>query len=75
MAPRAPSTAAIRAGRRAFTTVPAEAAAIAAWEREGEPILEEMRRQADGRLADYVVSHAGQESFPRSFQLLANTAR
>jgi acrylyl-CoA reductase (NADPH)/3-hydroxypropionyl-CoA dehydratase/3-hydroxypropionyl-CoA synthetase len=56
---------------RAFTTVPAEAAAIAAWEREGEPILEEMRRQAGGRLADYVVSHAGQESFPRSFQLLA----
>ncbi|MFN9389613.1 MAG: zinc-binding dehydrogenase, partial [Betaproteobacteria bacterium] len=33
--------------------------------------LEEMRRQAGGRLADYVVSHAGQESFPRSFQMLA----
>jgi acrylyl-CoA reductase (NADPH)/3-hydroxypropionyl-CoA dehydratase/3-hydroxypropionyl-CoA synthetase len=30
-----------------------------------------MRSQTGGRLADYVVSHAGQESFPRSFQLLA----
>ena len=56
---------------QAFTTVPAEPAAIAEWQRAGEPILEEMRRQTGGRLADYVVSHAGQESFPRSFQLLA----
>jgi acrylyl-CoA reductase (NADPH)/3-hydroxypropionyl-CoA dehydratase/3-hydroxypropionyl-CoA synthetase len=55
----------------AFTVVPSGAAAIAAWEHSGEPLLEEMRRQAGGRLADYVVSHAGQESFPRSFQMLA----
>jgi acrylyl-CoA reductase (NADPH)/3-hydroxypropionyl-CoA dehydratase/3-hydroxypropionyl-CoA synthetase len=51
--------------------VPSEPEAIARWERAGEPILEEMRRQCGGRLADYVVSHAGQESFPRSFQMLA----
>jgi acrylyl-CoA reductase (NADPH)/3-hydroxypropionyl-CoA dehydratase/3-hydroxypropionyl-CoA synthetase len=56
---------------QAFTVVPESTEAIAAWERAGEPILDEMRRQAGGRLADYVVSHAGQESFPRSFQLLA----
>ena len=56
---------------QAFTTVPTEASAIAEWQRAGEPILDEMRRQTGGRLADYVVSHAGQESFPRSFQLLA----
>ena len=56
---------------QAFTVVPGSAAGIARWEREGEPVLAEMRRQAGGRLADYVVSHAGQESFPRSFQLLA----
>ena len=55
----------------AWTPVPAGAEAIAAWERAGEPILDEMRRHAGGRLADYAVSHAGQESFPRSFQLLA----
>jgi len=55
----------------AYTVVPESAEAIARWERAGEPIREEMRRQAGGRLADYVVSHAGQESFPRSFQMLA----
>ncbi len=56
---------------KAWTPVPEGAEAIARWERDGEPILEEMRRHAGGRLADYAVSHAGQESFPRSFQLLA----
>lgn len=56
---------------QAYTLVPKDPAAIAQWEAAGEPILDEMRRQAGGRLADYVVSHAGQESFPRSFQLLA----
>ena len=56
---------------RAYTLVPSSPEAIAQWEREGEPILEAMRSQTGGRLADYVVSHAGQESFPRSFQLLA----
>jgi acrylyl-CoA reductase (NADPH) / 3-hydroxypropionyl-CoA dehydratase / 3-hydroxypropionyl-CoA synthetase len=56
---------------QAYTLVPKEPDAIARWEAAGEPILDEMRRQTGGRLADYVVSHAGQESFPRSFQLLA----
>jgi len=56
---------------KAYTLVPKSPEAIAQWEREGEPILEAMRSQTGGRLADYVVSHAGQESFPRSFQLLA----
>jgi acrylyl-CoA reductase (NADPH)/3-hydroxypropionyl-CoA dehydratase/3-hydroxypropionyl-CoA synthetase len=55
----------------AFTPVPASPEAIAAWERAGEPLLAEMRAQTGGRLADFAVSHAGQESFPRSFQLLA----
>ncbi|MCU0976539.1 MAG: AMP-binding protein [Steroidobacteraceae bacterium] len=56
---------------KAFTPVPAGPEAIAAWVKAGEPILEAFRAQAGGRLADYAVSHAGQESFPRSFQLLA----
>jgi acrylyl-CoA reductase (NADPH)/3-hydroxypropionyl-CoA dehydratase/3-hydroxypropionyl-CoA synthetase len=56
---------------KAFTPVPAGAEAIAEWLEAGEPICEAFRAQAGGRLADYAVSHAGQESFPRSFQLLA----
>ncbi|MFZ9708170.1 MAG: AMP-binding protein [Steroidobacteraceae bacterium] len=55
----------------AFRVVPESGEAIAAWEREGEALLSALRTQTGGRLADYVVSHAGQESFPRSFQLLA----
>jgi acrylyl-CoA reductase (NADPH)/3-hydroxypropionyl-CoA dehydratase/3-hydroxypropionyl-CoA synthetase len=57
---------------RAFVPVPEGAASIAAWEAAGEPLCAALREQAGGRLADYVVSHAGQESFPRSFQLLAD---
>jgi acrylyl-CoA reductase (NADPH)/3-hydroxypropionyl-CoA dehydratase/3-hydroxypropionyl-CoA synthetase len=57
---------------RAFVPVPEGAAEIAAWEAAGEPLCAAMREQTGGWLADYVVSHAGQESFPRSFQLLAD---
>jgi acrylyl-CoA reductase (NADPH) / 3-hydroxypropionyl-CoA dehydratase / 3-hydroxypropionyl-CoA synthetase len=53
-----------------FTRVPDDREAIVAWERAGEPLLEAFRAQHDGRLADYVVSHAGEQAFPRSFQLL-----
>ncbi|MCZ8132798.1 MAG: AMP-binding protein [Steroidobacteraceae bacterium] len=56
---------------QAYTTVPDGREAIAAWERAGEPILQAMREQTGGRLADYAVSHAGETAFPRSFQLLA----
>jgi acrylyl-CoA reductase (NADPH)/3-hydroxypropionyl-CoA dehydratase/3-hydroxypropionyl-CoA synthetase len=54
-----------------FTKVPGEPSAIAAWEAAGEAMLAQFRAQHDGRLADYVVSHAGERAFPRSFQLLA----
>lgn len=54
-----------------FTKVPGEPGAIAAWEAAGEAMLAQFRAQHDGRLADYVVSHAGELAFPRSFQLLA----
>jgi acrylyl-CoA reductase (NADPH)/3-hydroxypropionyl-CoA dehydratase/3-hydroxypropionyl-CoA synthetase len=53
-----------------FTPVPEDPAAWAAWEQAGLPFVGELRRQNDGRLADYVVSHAGETSFPRGFQLL-----
>jgi acrylyl-CoA reductase (NADPH) / 3-hydroxypropionyl-CoA dehydratase / 3-hydroxypropionyl-CoA synthetase len=54
--------------RDLFTPVPSHA--IAAWERAGAPLMDEMRAHNNGRLADYVVSHAGETAFPRSFQLL-----
>ncbi|QJR34927.1 AMP-binding protein [Gemmatimonas groenlandica] len=54
-----------------FTPVPDSATEISEWEQDGEPLLNAFRAQHDGRLADYVVSHAGELSFPRSFQLLA----
>ena len=54
----------------AFVPVPEEEAEWAAWEAAGAPVLEEFRQLNGGRLADYVVSHAGETAFPRSFQLL-----
>jgi acrylyl-CoA reductase (NADPH) / 3-hydroxypropionyl-CoA dehydratase / 3-hydroxypropionyl-CoA synthetase len=54
----------------AFVPVPDDPAAWPAWEAAGDALVEEFRRQNDGRLADYVVSHAGETSFPRGFQLL-----
>jgi acrylyl-CoA reductase (NADPH)/3-hydroxypropionyl-CoA dehydratase/3-hydroxypropionyl-CoA synthetase len=56
--------------RHLFTRVPSQPDEWTSWEREGEPLVTEYRRQNEGRLADYVVSHAGELSFPRSFQLL-----
>jgi acrylyl-CoA reductase (NADPH)/3-hydroxypropionyl-CoA dehydratase/3-hydroxypropionyl-CoA synthetase len=54
----------------AFTPVPEDRAEWAAWEAAGAPILEAYRAMNGGKLADYVVSHAGETAFPRSFQLL-----
>jgi len=55
-----------------FTMVPDTPAEIQAWEAAGVPLLDAFRVQHEGRLADYVVSHAGELAFPRSFQLLAD---
>jgi acrylyl-CoA reductase (NADPH)/3-hydroxypropionyl-CoA dehydratase/3-hydroxypropionyl-CoA synthetase len=51
-----------------FTTVDDD---VAAWERAGAPLVRACEAELGGRLADYVVSHAGETAFPRSFQLLA----
>jgi acrylyl-CoA reductase (NADPH)/3-hydroxypropionyl-CoA dehydratase/3-hydroxypropionyl-CoA synthetase len=53
-----------------FTPVPEDAAAARAWEAAGAPLLAAYRAMNGGRLADCVVSHAGETAFPRSFQLL-----
>ena len=59
----------------AFTPVPEDPAEWAAWEAAGEPIAEEYRRLNGGALADFAVSHAGEQAFPRTFQLLAEGGR
>jgi acrylyl-CoA reductase (NADPH) / 3-hydroxypropionyl-CoA dehydratase / 3-hydroxypropionyl-CoA synthetase len=53
-----------------FTRVPREHTAWAGWEQAGQGLLDDFRAQNAGQLADYVVSHAGELAFGRSFQLL-----
>ncbi|MES3033486.1 MAG: AMP-binding protein [Gemmatimonadota bacterium] len=53
-----------------FTVVPEDERDTAAWLEAGEALCDAYRAQNGGRLADYVVSHAGETAFPRSFQLL-----
>jgi acrylyl-CoA reductase (NADPH) / 3-hydroxypropionyl-CoA dehydratase / 3-hydroxypropionyl-CoA synthetase len=53
-----------------FTVVPEDTAGTAAWSKAGAALVDAYRAQNAGRLADYVVSHAGETAFPRSFQLL-----
>jgi len=54
-----------------FTTVPEDEDAARAWEAAGESLIAEYEALNGGHRADYVVSHAGETAFPRSFQLLA----
>jgi len=58
-----------------FTPVPDDAAEAMEWEREGEALVEQYRAINKGKLADCVVSHAGERAFPRSFQLLEKGGR
>ncbi len=53
-----------------FTVVPEDDSGTRAWLAAGDGLCAEYRAQNGGRLADYVVSHAGETAFPRSFQLL-----
>jgi len=54
-----------------YSVVPEDKAEAIAWEAAGAPLVEEFKSLNGGKLADYVVSHAGETAFPRSFQLLA----
>jgi acrylyl-CoA reductase (NADPH)/3-hydroxypropionyl-CoA dehydratase/3-hydroxypropionyl-CoA synthetase len=58
--------------RALFTPVPDGADAAREWELQGEALCDAFRAQHGGRLADYAISHAGERTFPRSFQLLAD---
>ncbi len=53
-----------------FTRIPEDPAQWAAWEKAGEPLIDMFRAQNNHHLADYAISHAGEQAFPRSFQLL-----
>jgi len=52
-----------------FTPVPEDEAEWDAWEEAGRDFLGAVEEGARGPV-DYVVSHAGERAFPRSFQLL-----
>ncbi|GAB5415877.1 MAG: propionyl-CoA synthase subunit Pcs [Congregibacter sp.] len=52
-----------------FSAVPEDPDDWAAWERAGTEFVAAAEGQAGGPI-DYVVSHAGETAFPRSFQLL-----
>jgi acrylyl-CoA reductase (NADPH)/3-hydroxypropionyl-CoA dehydratase/3-hydroxypropionyl-CoA synthetase len=53
-----------------FTRIPEDPSTWADWEAQGKALLEDFREQNNHHLADYSLSHAGEHSFPRSFQLL-----
>lgn len=55
--------------QEAFSPVPDDPAAWAAWEDAGRDFVQDVQRQAGGPV-DYVVSHAGEQAFGRSFQTL-----
>ncbi len=52
-----------------FSPVPDDPAAWSAWETAGETFVSAVHDSANGAM-DYVVSHAGEQAFGRSFQLL-----
>jgi acrylyl-CoA reductase (NADPH) / 3-hydroxypropionyl-CoA dehydratase / 3-hydroxypropionyl-CoA synthetase len=54
-----------------YSVVPEDKAEAIAWEAAGAALVAEYKALNGGKLADYVVSHAGETAFPRSFQLLA----
>lgn len=59
----------------AFTPVPAEPAARAAWRAAGDALGAAVRERNDGRLVDVVVSSVGRDLFPRMVDLLAPGGR
>ena len=55
----------------AFARIPADPSRWAAWEQAGQPYIDALRAANGGKLVDYAVSHAGEATFPRTFQSLA----
>lgn len=59
----------------AMRMVPNDPDAWDDWVAAGQPLLDEFRAKNDGKLADYAISHAGQEAFSRTYQLLDEGGR
>lgn len=53
-----------------FTRIPEDPAKWQQWEREGDVFLEAIRDSNQGDLCTRALSHAGESTFPRSFQAL-----
>ncbi len=53
-----------------WTRVPREKEKWAEWEQAGMPMVHDYIDHSGGHLADYAISHAGEHTFPRTFQLL-----
>jgi acrylyl-CoA reductase (NADPH)/3-hydroxypropionyl-CoA dehydratase/3-hydroxypropionyl-CoA synthetase len=53
-----------------YTRIPREREKWHEWEHAGMSMVHDYIAHNHGHLADYVVSHAGESTFPRSFQLL-----
>jgi len=54
-----------------FTKIPEKPSEIKKWAKDGEAFLKKVKSLNGGKLVDYAVSHAGEQSFPRTFQALA----
>ncbi|MEO1202945.1 MAG: AMP-dependent synthetase, partial [Pseudomonadota bacterium] len=54
-----------------FTPVPDDPSEWQDWEARGRPFVEDVEAKANGPI-DYVVSHAGEKAFARSFQVLGD---
>lgn len=54
-----------------FTKIPETPSDIKRWAKQGDGFLKKIKSQNGGKLVDYAISHAGEQSFPRTFQALA----
>lgn len=53
-----------------FTKVPGDPAGWEEWEAQGDSFLTAVRDENNGELCTHAISHAGENCFPRSFQVL-----
>jgi acrylyl-CoA reductase (NADPH) / 3-hydroxypropionyl-CoA dehydratase / 3-hydroxypropionyl-CoA synthetase len=60
-----------KAIEKIFTKIPDKKSEQTKWEKSGEAFLKSIKKQNGNKLVDYAVSHAGETSFPRTFQALA----
>ena len=57
--------------RDSFGKIPADPNAWPGWAQEGRGFVEAVAAAGDGRAPQYVISHAGETAFPRTYQAMA----